>query len=385
MADVILVLNSGSSSIKYRLFEPGTWTVLAEGTIERIGEVIDQGTSIPDHRAAIAAIVERLRQQGQLDGGRELTAIGHRVVHGGEAFHEAAVVDEAVIQAIREAIPLAPLHNPPNLLGIEVCRDLWPEVPQVAVFDTAFHQTMPAPAFRYALPEHCYHDLKIRRYGFHGSSYAYVTRRAAEHLNQPLTSLNAIALHLGNGASMAAIAGGKSVDTSMGMTPVAGLMMGTRCGDLDPGVLLYLLAQGHTPAELDRLLNRDSGLKGIAHSNDMRDVLERAELGDAGARLAIDMYVYRIRFYLGGYLALLGRVDALIFTGGIGEHAVPIRERICTQLEPLGIHLDATTNRMAAHGIVELQATDSRIKILIVPTDEELEIARQTGELLNAR
>ena len=379
---MILVLNSGSSSIKYRLYESGTWAVLAQGLVERIGEMAGAEHSVPDHRAAMDGIVRSLRQQGLLGQDRPLTAIGHRVVHGGETFHTAVRVNEAVLTAIRAAIPLAPLHNPPNLLGIEVCRDLWPDVPQVAVFDTAFHQTIPPRAFRYALPESCYRDLKIRRYGFHGSSFAYVTRQAALHLGKPLDTLNAIALHLGNGASMAAIAGGQSVDTSMGMTPLAGLMMGTRSGDLDPGVVLYLLAQGKTPSELDRLLNRDSGLKGIARSNDMRDVLARAAEGHEDARLALDMYGYRIRQYIGAYLAVLGRVDALIFTGGIGEHAAPIRQKILENMDHLGICLNTQANQSAKPGITDIQTANSPIKILIIPTDEELEIAEQTGKLV---
>ncbi len=373
---MILVLNAGSSSIKYRLFAADTWAVRGGGTIERIGE--GGSDAPPDHRTALLLLMKRLN----LSEGQALTGIGHRVVHGGEAFRSAVRVDEIVIQAIREAIPLAPLHNPPNLLGIEICRDLWPEVPQVAVFDTAFHHTIPPRAYRYALPEYCYRELKIRRYGFHGSSFAYVSRRAAAYLGLPLDTLNAIVLHLGNGASMAAIAGGQSVDTSMGMTPVAGLMMGTRCGDLDPGVLLYLLAQGYSSTELDRLLNRDSGLKGVAHSNDMRDILSRVEQGNDEARLAIDLYLYRIRFYLGGYLAILGRVDALIFTGGIGEHAAFIRAGVCENLASLGIGLDESANRRVDQGIAELQSAESRVKILVIPTDEELEIAQQTANLL---
>ncbi|MGI9211006.1 MAG: acetate/propionate family kinase [Methylococcaceae bacterium] len=371
---MILVLNSGSSSIKYRLFEPEGWRVLEGGTIERIES---------DHRAAVASIVERLQRAGHLDAAASgLTGIGHRVVHGGETFHSAVVVNETVIQAIRDAIPLAPLHNPPNLLGIEVCRDLWPEVPQVAVFDTAFHQTMPAHAYRYALPEHCYRELKIRRYGFHGTSYAYVTRQAADFLGKARDDLNAIVLHLGNGASMAAIAQGQSMDTSMGMTPVAGLMMGTRCGDLDPGVILYLLSLGHTASDIDRLLNRDSGLKGLTQSNDMRDVLAQAEHGQAEARLALDIYVHRIRFYLGAYLVQLGRIDALIFTGGIGEHAAPIRERICAQLEPFGLRFDAMANQKRENTLRRLETAESPVAILVIPTDEEREIAEQTGQLL---
>lgn len=380
----ILVLNSGSSSLKYRLFDLDGEGVLASGLVERIGEppAAEGEPPVPDHRAAIAGIVRRLEDSGSLSGGADLAGIGHRVVHGGEDFAAAALVDERVLAAVRAAVPLAPLHNPPNLLGIEVCRELWPDVPQVAVFDTAFHQTMPAYAYRYALPERCYSQGRIRRYGFHGTSFAYVSRQAAAYLGQPAEALNLVALHLGNGASACAIAGGRSVDTSMGLTPLAGLMMGTRCGDIDPGVLLHFLeGPDHSAQDVARLLNRDSGLKGVAGSNDMRDVLARAEAGDAGARLAVEMYCYRIKHYVGAYFATLGRVDALVFTGGIGEHAAPIRSGVCAGLAGLGIVLDEAANRALGPGIAAIQQGDG-VRVLVVPTDEELEIARQTGVLV---
>jgi acetate kinase len=378
---MILVLNSGSSSIKYRLFESGEGAVLAGGLIERIGET--DAAAPPDHRTAIQIIVERLREAGHLTAQHPLTGIGHRVVHGGEAFRAAVRIDPFVIHAIRDAIPLAPLHNPPNLLGIEICRDLWPGVPQVAVFDTAFHLTMPPSAYRYALPQTCYTDLKIRRYGFHGTSFARATRQAAAALDIPIDQFNAVILHLGNGASMAAVAAGRCVDTSMGMTPLAGLVMGTRSGDLDPGVVLYLLAQGLTVAEVDHLLNRDSGLKGITSSNDMRDVLAWAEEGDAAAGLALDVYIHRIRFYLGGYLLQLKRVDALIFTGGVGEHAPTIRQRICAELDHLGIQLDDAANHCPDSGLRRLETPGSPVALLLIPADEEREIAEQTGHLVS--
>lgn len=381
MPSKILVLNSGSSSLKYRLFDLADHErVVAAGLIERIGET---GSAVADHREAIAEIVRRLEAAGDLRDESDLLGIGHRVVHGGEAFSAAVAVDEAVIDAIREAIPLAPLHNPPNLLGIEVCQELWPHVPQVAVFDTAFHQTMPPEAYRYALPEACYGEQRIRRYGFHGTSFAYVTKRAAAHLGLPSEDLNLIVLHLGNGASAAAIRGGCSVDTSMGMTPLAGLMMGTRSGDLDPGVVLHWLAAGETPDAVARRLNKDSGLKGVAGGNDMRDVLARAEAGDPAARLAVAMYVHRLKHYIGAYYAVLGRVDALVFTGGIGEHAAPIRREACRDLAALGIVLDEAANgRAAGGGVAEIQVPGGAVKILVVPTDEELEIARQTAAVV---
>lgn len=385
MPSKILVLNSGSSSLKYRLFDmAGEARVLASGLIERIGESsgISGGPPIPDHRSAMAELVRRLEASGNLNGGG-LAAIGHRVVHGGETFSTAVRVDEAVLAAIREAIPLAPLHNPPNLLGIEVCRERWPEVPQVAVFDTAFHQTLPPEAYRYALPEDCYRKFRIRRYGFHGTSFAYISRRVAAYLGRSPESLNLIVLHLGNGASACAIRGGRSVDTSMGMTPLAGLVMGTRCGDLDPGAVLHLLEEtGLSVEEVSKLLNKDSGLKGLAGGNDMRDVLGRAAAGDERARLAVAIYGYRLRQYIGAYLAVLGRVDALVFTGGIGEHAVPIRREVCEPLAHFGIVLDPDANAAAEGDVAEIQAAGGAVKILVVPTDEELEIARQTAEVV---
>jgi acetate kinase len=383
MAHKILVLNSGSSSVKYRLFamEQGG-CVIATGRIERIGEA---ASAVADHAHAIDAMVRRLRDEGLLDEG-ELLAVGHRVVHGGEDFSEAVLIDATVIEAIRAAVPLAPLHNPANLTGILACRNRWPTVPQVAVFDTAFHQTLPPEAYRYAIPESAYRDFKVRRYGFHGTSYAYVARRVAEHLAQPQQALNMIILHLGNGASVCAVRAGHSVDTSMGMTPLAGLMMGTRCGDLDPGVIFYLLNEaGMTPAELDYCLNRDSGLKAIAGSNDMRDVLDQAATGKDTAILAKAMVVHRIRHYIGAYLALLGRVDALVFTGGIGEHAAEIRAEACRDLASLGIVLDTAANQAATDQVIEIQSAASTVRIMVVATDEEQEIARQTSACVAAR
>ncbi|CAL1239254.1 acetate/propionate family kinase [Candidatus Methylocalor cossyra] len=387
MAKQILVLNSGSSSLKYELFAmEGEGRSLATGLIERIGEPSENNGSAPaDHHAAVDQVVSHLARSGHLSSANALWGIGHRVVHGGETFRGPALIDDAVVAAIREAVPLAPLHNPPNLAGIEVCRARWPEVPQVAVFDTAFHQTMPPHSYRYALPEACYRDFRIRRYGFHGASLAYITRRVAEHLGRAVEDLNLIVLHLGNGASISAIEAGRSIDTSMGMTPLSGLMMGTRCGDLDPGVILYLLEQlGRPLAEVSAMLSRASGLKGVAGSNDMRDVLARAEAGDPEARLAIDMYCYQARKYLGAYHAVLGRTDAVVFTAGIGEHAASIRAGILSGLEHLGLRLDPVANAAGGGGLTAVHAPDSAVRILVVPTDEELEIARQTAQLIEA-
>jgi acetate kinase len=284
-----------------------------------------------------------------------------------------------VVERIRALGPLAPLHNPANLTGIEVCLRLFPDLPQVAVFDTAFHQTMPEHAYRYALPEAWYSEYRVRRYGFHGTSHQYVARQAAAFLHRPLASLNLITLHLGNGASAAAIRQGACVDTSMGLTPLEGLMMGTRCGDIDPAIPFYIgAATDATPAELEAALNRDSGIKGICGDNDMRAVQQRAGAGDARARLAIDMYCYRIRKYIGAYCAVLGHVDALVFTAGIGENSALIRETVCSGLERLGIALDPDKNHAARSATAAVERAGAAVSVLVVPTNEEIEIARQT-------
>jgi acetate kinase len=383
MSSKILVVNSGSSSVKYRLFslsEAKEFGSVTAGLIERIGET-DSGVS--DHRHAIVEMVQSLESQGHLCSG-ELLAVGHRVVHGGESFNRAVLMNAAVIDAIRAAIPLAPLHNPANLLGIEACRERWPEVPQVAVFDTAFHQSLPPEAYRYAIPDQAYRENAIRRYGFHGTSFESIKRHVSQHLGLTGSDINLIVLHLGNGASACAIREGQSIDTSMGMTPLAGLMMGTRCGDLDPGVILYWLEQaGQSPAQISSCLNRESGLKGIAGSNDMREVLVRAGQADAQAQLAVDIYVHRIRHYIGAYRALLPELHALVFTGGVGEHASAIRSAVCRGLAHLGLHLEEHKNQAKWSGLAEIQSSLSAVRIMIVPTDEEGEIARQALELLS--
>ena len=378
----ILVLNSGSSSVKFRLFG---WRsgeechALVSDVIERIGEHDGQ---VQDHRQALRMIVSQLGDEGHL-GDRELMAIGHRVVHGGETFSQAAVVDNSVKEAIKASVPLAPLHYPANLLGIEACEAIWPNIPQVAVFDTAFHQTLPPEAFRYPIPDSAYRKQGVRRYGFHGSSFAYVTRRAASYLHRSTDSLNLVILHLGNGASACAIQNGKSIETSMGMTPMAGLMMGTRCGDLDPGIIFFWCEQlGFAPKEVFDWLNRSSGLMGIAGTNDMRDVLDRAAQGQPDARLAFDMYIHRLRLYLGAYRALLPNLDALIFTGGIGEHAAQVRAAACRDQHHLGFYLDEKANVMISQGVAEIQTSNADIKIMVIPTDEEAEIAQQTLNLI---
>jgi len=373
----VLVLNSGSSSIKYRLFRMESMAVLRAGVVDRIGE--PGPSAVRDHREGFERVMADLSNSGAIGEPASLFGIGHRVVHGGERFREPVRVGPGTLDAIREMIPFAPLHNPGNLQGIEVALATCPGVPQVVVFDTAFHQTMPPRAFHYALPHDLYDTLRVRRYGFHGTSHAHVARRAAELLGKPPAALNLITLHLGNGASAAAIRGGRSVDTSMGMTPLEGLIMGTRCGDLDPAVPFFLgTATGKDPGELQTLLNEESGLKGICGANDMREVRRRAAEGDPSASLAIDMYCYRIRKYIGAYTAVLGRVDALVFTGGIGENDAGIRRLACEGLERLGIAVDDARNGSSTSVPREIQREGMPVKVLVIPTDEELEIALLT-------
>ena len=389
----VLVLNSGSSSIKYQLFEMGDRSALATGLVAQIGEPeseIRQRSASPDgeseiareicirdHREGFDQIIAALAE-GEVEMG-DLFGIGHRVVHGGEEFREPTLIDDDVVAAIRRQIPLAPLHNPANLLGIEVTRARRPDVPQVAVFDTAFHHSLPPHAYHYAIPRELYETLQIRRYGFHGTSHQYVANAAASYMRRSIESLNLIVLHLGNGASAAAIQAGRSVDTSMGMTPLEGLMMGTRCGDLDPAIVFFLATTGgKSLEEIEGLLNSRSGLRGVCGENDMREALELAASGNQRASLAIEMYAYRIKKYIGAYLAVLGRVDALVFTAGIGENSPEIRARSCAGLSVLGIEIDPAKNLEQPAGVCEIQHEGTSIKILVVPTNEELEIAEET-------
>ena len=392
----ILVINSGSSSIKYQLFDMSAGKVLASGVLEQIGEARSRLThqkrnardkmveivktdKVADHQAGFQLIGSVLNESGALADTGELSGIGHRVVHGGEEFKEPTRINKKVIDTIRRLIPLAPLHNPANLMGIEVAMQSAPEVPQIAVFDTAFHQSIPAHAFRYAIPRNLYEAHHVRRYGFHGTSHYYVAKQAANLLHRTLQSLNLITLHLGNGASMAAVKGGRSLDTSMGMTPLEGLIMGTRSGDIDPAIIFYL--ERKTGMERDKvefILNHESGLKGICGVNDMRKIEKLAEAGNARARLAIEMVCYRIKKYIGAYYAVLGQLDALVFTAGIGENSSLIRARSCRGLSHLGIDVDPLKNDRRSEEAFEIQSTSSRVKILVVPTDEELEIAQQT-------
>jgi acetate kinase len=396
----VLVINCGSSSIKYGLFTMGPGHLLASGLLERIGEsaslirhraenargeLVESQREIeaPDHRAAFGHIAEVLSSTFEFEGGEGPDAIGHRVVHGGEAFSASVEINQTVIDTIRNLIPLAPLHNPPNLTGIEACREIFPSVPQVAVFDTAFHQTMPPQAYRYAIPEEWYSRHGIRRYGFHGSSHRYVASRAAGYLQRPIDDLKLVTLHLGNGASAAAIRNGRSIDTSMGFTPLEGLVMGTRCGDLDAAIPLFLEnVLNQSADELQESLNRDSGLKGLCGSNDLREVLAKEQAGDERARLALDVYCYRIRKYIGAYFVALDGLDALVFTGGVGENAPLIRSRICKGLEKLGIRIDPEANDRALEDISEIGHSGYSVRVLAVRTNEELQIARETLSVL---
>ena len=398
-----LVINSGSSSIKYQLLDLGSERVLASGLAERIGE----SSSVLTHRRLTAGNYKQFTEEGRIanhleglerivglllgpgtgaiDSHSEIDAVGHRVVHGGDIFSQPTLVDDQVIADIEACIPLAPLHNPANLMGIRVARQLFPEAAQVAVFDTAFHQSLPPEAYLYAIPHELHEKYKIRRYGFHGTSHAFVAQEAAAYLKRPLAELNLISLHLGNGASMAAIANGRSIDTTMGLTPLAGLVMGTRSGDLDPSVLLFLAEHENVSAgELDRLLNRQSGLLGLCGSSDMREVIERMEAGDQKADTALAVFTYRIRHYIGAYFASLGGADALIFTAGIGENVPVVREGACRDLDCLGIVIDDQRNRQSAAGIREISADNSRVKVLVIPTNEELHIARETGRTVES-
>ena len=375
MRSTVLVVNCGSSTVKYQLLAVDEARRLAGGLEEVRGQ---------DHREAFVRIGAALRGSAALEAGR-LAAIGHRVVHGGERFHAPARIDARVREAIRELAPLAPLHNPANLIGIEVCQDAFPGVPQVAVFDTAFHQTLPPEAFRYAVPDAWYRRFGVRRYGFHGTSHRYVAERAAEVLGRPLAALNLITLHLGNGASAAAIRAGRCVDTSMGMTPLEGLVMGTRSGDLDPAVPLFVQREAGLAAEaVDAALNEGSGLLGLAGTSDMRELLARVQAGDERARLALELYGYRIRKYVGAYAAVLGRVDALVFTGGVGENAPRVRSLACAGLELLGVALDERANAAAGGEVAEIGRAGLAVRALVVRTNEELQIARETLATLNS-
>ena len=375
----VLVVNSGSSTLKYQLIDPETGDAAARGLVDRIGQPAAEGGEVADHAAAVELMLDQLRAGG-VDLA-DLVAVGHRVVHGGAEFREPVVVDDEVEAAIERMVPLAPLHNPAGLLGIRIMRRLLPEVPQVAVFDTAFHATMPPEAYTYAIPVALAEANGIRRYGFHGTSYQYVTRRAAKFLGIPENEVNLIVAHLGNGASITAIRGGRSVDTSMGMTPLEGLVMGTRSGDIDPGIIFHLVnAAGMSVDQVDRTLNKESGMAGLAGEQDLRTVHDLADGGDPAARLALDVYAYRIRFYIGAYLAVVPNVNALVFTAGIGENDAALRAAVCRPLTHMGLHLDEAANASETREARAVDDGSGFPRILVIPTNEEAEIARQAAQ-----
>ncbi len=395
----ILVLNCGSSSIKYKLFEMESNEVIAQGGIEKIGlkgsflkltlpdgqKAMLEG-EILEHRAGIEYILGVLLSEkyGCIRSLQEIDAVGHRVVHGGERFNTSVLITDEVVKMIEECIELAPLHNPPNLKGVYAIQELLPETPQVAVFDTAFHQTMPDYAYMYGLPYSLYEKYGIRRYGFHGTSHRYVSRRACEFLNVPYEEQRIITAHIGNGGSVTAIKNGKSIDTSMGMTPVEGLIMGTRSGDIDPGVISYIMEKEHMrPGGVSTLLNKFSGVLGISGaSSDMREVNAEKDKGNPRAILALNTYDYRIKKYIGSYAAALGGVDILVFTGGVGENDEAVRANVCRNMEYMGIELDEELNASVRGKEVVISKPTSKVTVVIIPTDEELTIAKDTMGIL---
>lgn len=391
----ILVINCGSSSLKYQVFDMDTEAVLAKGLVERIGiegsrlkhtkigmDAVVTETAIPDHKVAVELVLKALLDEktGVLKSLDELAAVGHRVVHAGEEFATSVKITPAVMDALKRCIPLAPLHNPANIIGIEAITAALPDVPQVGVFDTAFHQTMPDYAFRYAIPERYYTQDHVRRYGFHGTSHRFVSARCAEILGKPMSELKIITCHLGNGSSIAAIDHGKCVDTSMGFTPLPGVVMGTRSGDVDPSVITFI-AQKEGPEKTDAMLNKESGLLGISGvSGDLRDVEDGMNKGDARCTLAFKMLTYSVRKYIGAYAAAMGGVDAIVFTAGIGENSANTRKAITEGLEFLGVKMDFSKNNFRGEERI-ISADDSKVKVIVIPTNEELVIARDTKEL----
>lgn len=398
----ILVINAGSSSIKYQLMDLADahrYAVLASGLVEKIGEATGRVTHtiftdgqeqrfveenpLKNHHEGMSRVVALLTdpQRGVIRDAAEIEGVGHRVLSCGEVYSDTVRITPKVKATIREFFPLGPLHNPPNLMGIEVAEEFFPRAPQVAVFDTAFHQTMPPKAFLYAVPYEWYTRHRLRRYGFHGTSHKFITQATAEFIGKPLAKTNLISIHLGNGCSMAAVRHGKCVDTSMGVTPLEGLIMGTRSGDMDPAALEYIMGlTGMDIHQMVNALNKQSGLKGICGVNDMREVVEKAAGGDAQAETALQMFCYRIQKYIGAYLAVVPDVDAIVFTAGIGQNSAPVRERICTGLGHLGIRLDLAKNAARANGPRAIHQAGAPLQILVLPTNEELQIALETKQ-----
>ncbi len=399
----ILIINSGSSSIKFQLINMENESVLASGLVERIGEpdslvkctlrpktpaeaVIEEGGQVADHQSGMRKVVALLThgEHGVVSSQSDINAVGHRVVHGGEDFHKPCLIDDRVLRAIQNNIPLAPLHNPANLDGIRVALELFPGTPQVAVFDTAFHQTIPDRAHIYALPYELYKKHRVRRYGFHGTSHKFVAGECARLLNKALSDCNLITVHLGNGCSMTAIKNGQSIDTTLGMTPLEGLVMGTRSGDIDPAIHAFLHRNNNMDIEqIDHMLNKESGLKGLCGMNDMRDIHRAAAGGDKLAALALDVQTYRNRKYIGAYMAVLGRVDALVFTAGIGENDEIVRERSLRGLQGFGIEIDSDLNQQRLKEPFLISSAQSRVLVWVIRTNEELAIARESASLLS--
>lgn len=394
----ILVINCGSSSLKYQLFDMNGEVVLAKGLVERIGmdgarlkqkvegkEDFVVEKTMNNHQDAIETVIKALidKNHGVISDMSEISAVGHRIVHGGEKYAESVLIDDEVMAALNESVKLAPLHNPPNITGIKACKALLPNVPMVAVFDTAFHQTMPEKAYVYALPYELYEKHGIRRYGFHGTSHKYVSKVAADMLGKDIKDLKIITCHLGNGASITAIKNGESVDTSMGFTPLEGLEMGTRTGDIDPAIVTFLMNQlGMTAAEVDSTLNKESGIYGVSGvSSDFRDVEAEAEKGHHRSQLALDIFYYRVKKYIGSYAAAMDGIDCLVFTAGLGENSPETREAVCDGLSYLGIGIDKSKNNFRGK-TVDISAPDSKVKVLTIPTNEELMIARDTLNII---
>ncbi|MDY6231394.1 acetate kinase [Peptostreptococcus porci] len=394
----VLVLNCGSSSLKYQLIDMSNESVLCKGLVERIGidgsvlkhekdgldgkHVVE--VEMKDHKDAIKHVLEAVAhpEVGAVKEMSEIEAVGHRIVHGGEKFASSALLTDEVIEAINECVELAPLHNPANLMGVEACKVILPDVPQVGVFDTAFHQSMPKKAFIYGLPHELYTKYGVRRYGFHGTSHLYVSQKAAEMLGKPVEELKIVTCHLGNGASLTAVDGGKSVDTSMGLTPLEGLIMGTRCGDIDPAIVPFVMKKEGLDADgIDKLMNKQSGVYGMTGiSSDFRDIEDAANNGDEKAQVALDAYCHKVKKYIGSYVAAMNGVDAIVFTAGLGENGISMREMICKDMDFFGIKLDAEKNNVRGKERV-ISTDDSKVKVLLIPTNEELMIARDTVRL----
>ncbi|MHA7861609.1 acetate kinase [Tessaracoccus sp. Y36] len=393
MSQPILLLNCGSSSIKYQLLDPGVGSPQAVGIVQRIGlevgtithevgdEEYHEARPFADHTEAVAAVVKMFTDHGpSLD---DVVAVGHRTVHGGATFIESVLIDDSVIDKLVELSDLAPLHNPPGIAGINAAKEVLPDVPHVAIFDTAFFSTLPAEAYTYAIDYDTAQRLGVRRYGFHGTSHSYVSKKAAEFLGKPIEDLKTIVCHLGNGASISAVDGGVAIDTSMGLTPLEGLVMGTRSGDVDPGLHKYLVRSGMTIDEVDNLLNKKSGMGGLCGFTDMRDVQTAILEGDERAQLALDVYVHRLISYIGSYIAVLGGVDALVFTAGVGENAAHVRRPVIERLKNLGFELDQAANDARSKEPREISTAESKVRVLVIPTNEELAMAQETLEVIS--